>query len=286
MRRRWIIATFVLLLASLPVAAQHGMGHAGGGHAGFSGGHMSGFSGHSGFSGGHISGGMRSGPGVSRGFAHSPSFSQRGFPQRSFSNRPFLHDGFHHNRGRGRFFGFRNNCFGFGCGFYYPYAYSGFYDPYWWWDSGSSSRYDEDYERDRDLANQMNQQSLEEQRLRRQEEADSDQDVDNQPSRSRPSSGSAMRNDRMSNDRMSNDRMTNDPPSNDPQEAAVPATVLVFRDQHKTEVRNYAIVGQTLWSFGPRTQKIPLTDLDLAATTKANDERGLSFRVPSANEAQ
>jgi hypothetical protein len=280
MRRRWIIATFVLLLASLPVAAQHGMGHAGGGHAGFSGGHMGGFSGHSGFSGGHVSGGMRSGQGVSRGFAHSPSFSQRGFPQRSFSNRPFLHDGFRHNRGR--FFGFRNNCFGFGCGFYYPYAYSGFYDPYWWWDSGSSSSYDEDYERNRAEADQMNQQSLAEQRMRRQEEGDGDQDIYSQPSQPRPSSGSAM-----SNDRMSNDRMRNDPPTNDPQEAAVPATVLIFRDQHKLELRNYAIVGQTLWSFGsPRTQKIPLADLDLAATTKANDDRGLSFRVPSANEAQ
>ena len=43
---------------------------------------------------------------------------------------------------------FRNNCFGFRCrGFGYPWAYGGYYDPYWWWDSGSS--YDEDYERDR-----------------------------------------------------------------------------------------------------------------------------------------
>jgi hypothetical protein len=62
--------------------------------------------------------------------------------------------------------------------------------------------------------------------------------------------------------------------------------VLIFRDQHQQEVRNYAIVGQTLWSFGPRTQKIPLADLDLAATTKINDDRGLTFRVPSANETQ
>jgi hypothetical protein len=67
----------------------------------------------------------------------------------------------------------------------------------------------------------------------------------------------------------------------------VPPTVLVFRDQRKLEIRNYAIVGQTLWNFGsPRTQKIPLSDLDLAATIKANDDRGLSFRVPASNEAQ
>ena len=66
-----------------------------------------------------------------------------------------------------------------------------------------------------------------------------------------------------------------------------PDTVLVFRDQHTQDVRNYAIVGQTLWNFAPgRTQKIALSDLDLPATTKANDERGLTFRVPAAGEAQ
>jgi len=66
-----------------------------------------------------------------------------------------------------------------------------------------------------------------------------------------------------------------------------PATVLVFRDQHKQEVQNYAIVGQTLWTFAPqRTQKIPLSDLDLAATQKANDERGVDFRVPGSGEGQ
>jgi len=61
----------------------------------------------------------------------------------------------------------------------------------------------------------------------------------------------------------------------------VPATVLVFHDQHKLEVQNYAIVGQTLWNFAPgHTEKIPLSDLDLPATTKANDERGVDFRLP------
>ena len=263
MRRPLTLATFVLLLATMPVGA-----HAGGGHAGFSGGHMGGFSGHSGFSGGHVSGGMRGSAGSSRGFAHGPSFAQRSFSQRSFqrrsfANRPFLHDNF---RRRNRSFGFGNSCFGFGCG-YYPYGYTGFYDPYWWWDSGSSSSYDEDYERNRAEANDMNQQSLAEQRMRRQEEADGDQDSYNQDSYARNSEARAA-------------------PTSNRTETDSPATILVFRDQHQQEVRNYAIVGQTLWSFGPRTQKIPLADLNLAATTKANDDRGLTFRVPAANEAQ
>jgi hypothetical protein len=64
-------------------------------------------------------------------------------------------------------------------------------------------------------------------------------------------------------------------------------TVLVFRDQHEKEIQNYAIVGQTLWDFVPQhTEKIPLSDLDLPATTQANDERGVTFRVPTSNEAQ
>jgi hypothetical protein len=63
--------------------------------------------------------------------------------------------------------------------------------------------------------------------------------------------------------------------------------VLIFHDQHQQEVENYAIVGQTVWVFAPQhTQKIPLTELDLPATTKANDDRGVDFRVPGANEGQ
>ena len=74
---------------------------------------------------------------------------------------------------------------------------------------------------------------------------------------------------------------------NRPKLAPEPATALVFRDQHKLEVQNYAIVGQTLWNFAPgHTQKIPLSDIDLPATTKVNDERGVDFRLPGAGEGQ
>ena len=67
----------------------------------------------------------------------------------------------------------------------------------------------------------------------------------------------------------------------------MPATVLVFRDQHTKEIQNYAIVGQTLWNFAPQhTEKIPLSELDLPATAKANDDRGITFKVPTSNEAQ
>jgi hypothetical protein len=57
-------------------------------------------------------------------------------------------------------------------------------------------------------------------------------------------------------------------------------TVLVFLDGHQQEVTNYAIVGQTVYVFDKRTQKIALTDLDVAATIKLNDDRGVDFQVP------
>jgi hypothetical protein len=60
-----------------------------------------------------------------------------------------------------------------------------------------------------------------------------------------------------------------------------PTTVLVFRDQHSEEVGNYAIVGSTLWIFtDQQARKVPLDNLDIAATKKANDDRGVDFRLP------
>lgn len=59
------------------------------------------------------------------------------------------------------------------------------------------------------------------------------------------------------------------------------STVLIFRDQHTQEVQNYAIVGETLWVFdAQKATKIPVDALDVPATTKANDGRGVDFRLP------
>lgn len=59
------------------------------------------------------------------------------------------------------------------------------------------------------------------------------------------------------------------------------ATALVFRDQHVLEVRNYAISGGTLWVLNDQaSKKIPLAQLDLDATVKMNDDRGVDFQVP------
>lgn len=58
-------------------------------------------------------------------------------------------------------------------------------------------------------------------------------------------------------------------------------TVLVFRDKHTEEIQNYAVVGDVLWVFTElRARKFPIANLDVSATTKANDDRGVDFRLP------
>jgi hypothetical protein len=78
-------------------------------------------------------------------------------------------------------------------------------------------------------------------------------------------------------------------PPDEPAEpvAAQPPTVLVFKDGHRSDVFNYAIVGDTLFDFSAgRTRKILLADLDLPATHKANDDRGVDFEIPTSTARQ
>ena len=64
-----------------------------------------------------------------------------------------------------------------------------------------------------------------------------------------------------------------------------PETVLVFKDGHAQEVKNYAIVGVTLYDLSEgRTRKVQLAELDLQATVKQNDDRGVSFQLPAGTK--
>jgi hypothetical protein len=63
-------------------------------------------------------------------------------------------------------------------------------------------------------------------------------------------------------------------------------TVLVFRDGHQIEVSNYAIVGVTLFDLTPgHARRVALADLDLEATQKRNDDRGVVFVLPASSQA-
>lgn len=80
-------------------------------------------------------------------------------------------------------------------------------------------------------------------------------------------------------------------PNPDPAASAPPATsqvaeelttkVLVMRDGSKKEIRNYAILGKNLFDLSDgRSRRIPLEDVDVAATTKVNEENGVDFKLP------
>ena len=64
-------------------------------------------------------------------------------------------------------------------------------------------------------------------------------------------------------------------------EAKPQPTELVFRDKRTEEIQNYAISGQTLWVLTEqRARKIPLSEIDIAATRKVNEDRGVDFAIP------
>ena len=67
--------------------------------------------------------------------------------------------------------------------------------------------------------------------------------------------------------------------------AQQPSTVLVYKDGHQSEIVNYAIVGETLYELSDgRAKKVALAELDLSATEKQNDERGVDFRIPPTTQ--
>jgi hypothetical protein len=61
--------------------------------------------------------------------------------------------------------------------------------------------------------------------------------------------------------------------------------VLVLRNGKRIEVRNYVIVGNQLVNLsgtGPR--RIAISDLDVDATWRVNDDRAVSFGLPVASD--
>ena len=65
------------------------------------------------------------------------------------------------------------------------------------------------------------------------------------------------------------------------------SSVLIFRDGHQLEIQNYAIVGETLYDFTPgHARKVPLSQLDVAATMKANEDHGVDFTLPASARSE
>ncbi len=58
--------------------------------------------------------------------------------------------------------------------------------------------------------------------------------------------------------------------------------MLIFKDGRKLELQNYAIIGPTLFDLTPgHARKVAVGDLDLEATRQQNDDRGITFQMPS-----
>jgi hypothetical protein len=71
------------------------------------------------------------------------------------------------------------------------------------------------------------------------------------------------------------------PKGPEPELPVQPATILVFKDGHTKEVSNYAILGTNLFDLTPGHRlKVALSDLDVAATQKANEDQGVDFQLP------
>jgi hypothetical protein len=74
----------------------------------------------------------------------------------------------------------------------------------------------------------------------------------------------------------------------EPRTTEAPPTLFVFRDGHQEESSDYSIISGVIyargnyWTSGSWSKQIPLAQLDLPSTVKANQDRGAPFRLPTA----
>lgn len=249
MQRRVLSAALCALL-TLPVWGQRG----GGGHGGMGGGGARGFSG-GGYRGGGYAGSYsyRGGAGYSRapGYAgaYRGGYWNGGYRGYGYNRRGYPYRGYPYR--------------GYGWGWGYPgwgFGYAGW--PWWGWGGGyyGNSYYSYypsdtysvqpyayppsgDYSQDNQTQDQIDRLTGEVNQLRSQQS-------------SRQSQAAEIR----------------------------AQTVLVYRDGHTEQVQNYAIVGKTIWIFDEsRARKVALSELDLPATKRDNEDRGIDFLLPSSS---
>lgn len=161
--------------------------------------------------------------------------------------------GFRHNRH------FRNNSFPyFGGGYYIPYAYDYGYPGYDVADTGIDDSMEENYQGGPTIFDRRGPGARAYARPRR--EDDYRVEMNSEPQRASQAAAQEPVADQ-------------------------PSTVLVFKDGHELEIKNYAIVGATLYDLSDgRTHKVELAQLDLPATVKHNDDRGVSFQLPAGTK--
>jgi hypothetical protein len=274
--RRWVLSAVMCALLTLPAWGQRGgggHGGMGGGGHGFSGGgggfaaHGSAGYGYHGPVGGYrtpsYSGAYR-GPGYSG--AYRAPYWNNGY--RGYSNGyryPYSWGG----RGYGYGWGWRGNPYRWGWGWGYPWGWN--WGSWWWpgwswgWNWGAWDN-SFDYSSDNSAASNYSSQPY---------------------VYATPDSGyspDSQTQDEISDLRSQVDQLRAQQDSAQSRAAQIHAeTVLVYRDGHTEEVENYAIVGKTLWIFNQsHARRVQLSELDLAATKRDNEDRGIEFVVPSS----
>ncbi len=248
--RRWVLSAALCALLTLPVWGQRG----GGGHGGMGGG------GARGFSGGGYHGG---------GYAGSSSYRGTAGYSRAPGYAGAYHGGYWGSGYRGYGYGWRGYPYrGYGWG--YPgwgFGYAGWGWGYPWW-GWSRAYYDTsyynyypsdaysvqpyayppggDYSQDNQTQDQIDRLTGEVNQLRSQQQSQN---------------------------------------SGQSKAAEIHAeTVLVYRDGHTENVQNYAIVGKTIWIFSEsRARKVAVSELDLPATKRDNEDRGVDFVLPGSS---
>ena len=196
--------------------------------------------------GGAFRGGIRSSGGAHFSGAHHPGFHNPGFVH-SPHRGPVIVT-------RGRFGGHRFPQRGF-----YPYYSSyGYYGGTLWdWDDAEyDARFNGNNNYDYQTAAEINRLSNEVQQLR--------QDRDYEQAAPPPAPGPVAQ-----------------PTVQAKAQEDLPV-IVVFLDKHIREVKSYAVANEMLVVLdGNKRTKFPLADIDLAATMKLNDERGVDFQIPN-----
>ena len=205
--------------------------------------------------------------------ARAPGFAANHFTGAFFNGRDHrFHSGFFHHRFRFNNGFFGANCFGFGFGFGNPFCgsfiSSGFLfaDPFFGLGYGYGGGYPypppDYYPSQSAPSNDNNEVALtaEIQRLSDEIQDLRDERKRDEQSRERPPASSGA-------------TLSAVPPSAN--------TVFVLRDGRRITAKNFAISGQTLWILNENTaRKTPLSDIDRAATEKANAENGIEIHLP------
>ncbi len=255
--QRALIVAFLLALAALPLSAQRGGGHIGGGHVAMHG-PSTGFGGHAGFSSGsHFSVGVGVGSRfASRSFAPRFGNGVRFFGPRIYRPRYSVNFGFSYGY---PYYGYA----AYWPYYSYPYPYAYYAAPSYpvTYASPDSDPAAQQLSQDvNDLRGEVSNLRDSNDQLRYElEKRRIPQDTQSQPRYPRPPVNEAA------------------PPAQE-----TPSTVLVFKDGRRLEANNYAVVGQTLWVLNSQqAQKYPVSQLDVEESRRLNAERGIDFAVPN-----